>query len=240
MAEVGKVSDGSAIALPLDELGGRVGGREVNLAALSLSLLIHGSLIVTAAIAVSRPVEVPPLPSIAVEVITEAAFRALTRMPQVPAQVPANDEVLLPPPAVPEAASEPADAPIVATTLLTGDILADPANRALRNTLPTLAPIERIVQLCNIEAVEQVRLAAPETQPDSVSAASFAPPTLRDGVLVADGAAYRSDRQWYHLSFSCEPRADLLAVTAFSLELGDLIPETEWDSHNLIAEDVDD
>lgn len=227
-----------AITLPFEGLGGK-STREVNLAAVACSVLLHASLVVAAAIAVSQPEPARPVPSIAVDIISEAAFRALTRMPQVPARLSPSPEPE-PPAATPEVQPEPADAPIVASTLLTGDILADPANRVVRETLPKLAPLERIVQLCSIEAGEQVRLAKPGTEPDTVAAASFDQPSFKDGVLVAEGAAYRDDRQWYRLSFTCEPREDLLAVTAFSLTLGELIPEAEWDSHNLNAEDNGD
>lgn len=232
-----QISHEAAISLQLEELGGKSGVREVNLAGLAFSLLIHGLLVVTAAVAVRETVSPTPVPSIAVDIISEAAYRALIRLPPVVTRLPAT-ETEPPPVAMPD--TEPAEAPIVATTLMTEDILADPANHLVRETLPKLAPIERMIQLCNIEAIEQIRVAKPGSRPDSIAAASFVTPQLTDGVLAATGAAYRSDRQWYHLSFTCEPREDLLAVTAFSLQLGDLIPEPEWEEHDLIGADLVD
>lgn len=234
-----QITHETAISVPLAGLGG-TDRREVNLAGLALSLLIHGSLILAAAIAVRETVSPAPVPSIAVEIISEAAYRALIRLPPVPARVPAADTEPIPPAATPDVEPEPVDAPIVATTLMTEDILADPANRLVRDTLPKLASTERIIQLCAIEAIEQIRLAKPGSRPDSIAAASFAASEFRDGVLAATGAAYRSDRQWYHLSFRCAPRGDLLAVTSFSLQLGDLVPEAEWEAHDLNGEDLVD
>lgn len=213
---------------------------KVDAVSLTVSLLAHALLAAAAMLVVSRPIPAPPVRSIAVEILSAARFDLLTR--------PVPEAVPLPPPTAP--ATNPASpqateadgnaGEIVATRLEAGAILADPANRAVRDTLPKLDPFERMIQLCNVEAVEQIRLAVSGSHPDSVAAASFADAVLENGVLVATGGAYRNGGEWYRLSYHCAPAADLLSVTAFSLHPGDPIPKSEWEAHNLIAEDEDE
>ena len=105
----------------------------------------------------------------------------------------------------------------------------------MRETLPKLAPYERMTQLCNIEATEQIRHVLPKSNPETVAASAFAETTLQNGTLVAPGAAYRSNRKWYALRFECIVKPDLTGVADFRFATGALIPEKEWDSHNLLA-----
>ncbi len=89
-------------------------------------------------------------------------------------------------------------------------------------------------------AVEQIRRAEPDYEPDVVVPYAFAETSVRDGTIVAEGAAFRSRREWYGLSFSCTPSPDFSGVTAFEFKLGDFIPHEEWDAHYLTAEEVGD
>ncbi|MGD9737770.1 MAG: DUF930 domain-containing protein [Bauldia sp.] len=124
-----------------------------------------------------------------------------------------------------------------ATNLYAEAILADPANRRLRETMRTLEWSERIVQLCNIEGLEQIRLAEAGTMPDALISYAFAEPTLTGTTLEAEGGAFRSDRRWYAVRFSCTVSAELDRVTEFRFAVGDPIPEEEWATHDLIAVD---
>lgn len=209
----------------------------VNTVALALSLLAHAGLVLVAAVAITRTLPPSSIRSIEVEIVN-APITPPAAAAAPPPELATTGDAAAAAEAVPAAEAETGE--IHASRLLAESILATPQNRQVRNALPTLAPFERMVQLCDIEAVEQVRLANPAAHPDTVEAASFADAQIVDGVLVAAGAAYRSDRQWYHMTFRCTPRGDLLAVADFSLTLGEPIPEAEWDAHNLIAEDVED
>ncbi len=199
-------------------------------------------------LATVRNVDPPPTRSIDVQIFSEEQYRAETTAPirdqsvdrPAPATTPVkpNDESSYP-------RKEPAPSAktiktIKATRLFTGAILKDPANREVRETLPTLERTERLTQLCDIEALEQIRVANPATVPDSIEAAAFAETTVAGLTVIAPGAAYRSRRKWYQAKFSCSVAADYLRVTEFSFGVGDSIPENEWDSHNLIAEDEDE
>lgn len=141
-------------------------------------------------------------------------------------------------PPTPEIA--PADGMVEATQLLAGGMLRDPANRQVRETLPRLDLYERITQLCNIEALEQLRLAKPGSVPDALVPTAFEETSILDGVMKAPKGAYRSDRQWFEVSFECSVGTDLETVTAFRFKTGPAIPKEGWEEHNLIAEDFDD
>jgi len=195
-------------------------------------------------LATVRNVEPPPTRSIDVEIVSEEQYRAETIAPireqsldrpaAATVSIKPNDEPSLPKEEPPSART------IKATRLFTGAILKDPANREVRETLPTLERTERLTQLCDIEALEQIRVANPATVPDSIEAAAFAETRVTGLTVIAPGAAYRSRRKWYQAKFSCSVAADYLRVTEFSFSVGDSIPENEWDSHNLIAEDEDE
>ncbi len=124
--------------------------------------------------------------------------------------------------------------------LLAGNILRDPANRQVRQTLPRLDLYERTTQLCNIEALEQLRLAKPGSAPDALVPTAFEETSILNGVMKAPKGAYRLDRQWFEVSFECSVGTDLESVTAFRFKTGLAIPKEEWEEHNLIAEDFDD
>ena len=211
------------------------------------SVILHGLFIAAlGTLTLGRPLSTPSFQSIDVSILSEGQFRSLVTPP-----TPLSEVVVSPPSRTPgpTPATPPAPSPstfgtgedtIRATDLRAGELLKEPKSAEVRATLPTLAPYERVTQLCNIEAVEQLRMAVGSTSPDSVSASAFAETELNDGRLIASGAAYRSGRMWYGLRFVCTVRPDLEAVTAFELQMGDPIPEAEWDAHGLVAEDEDE
>jgi hypothetical protein len=217
--------------------------RRMTAAALPASALMHAALLFAVALlAISEPLTALPLASIAVDLISAQDFAALTqplatRPPaekRAPAPAGAPDpERLAPRPA----ATAPEGQAITATDLLAAGILTDPRNAGLRRALTTLDPTERATQLCNIEALEQIRLAGAGAVPDTVVASAFGDTDLMGTLLHAPGAAFRSDRQWYRVSFDCTVKADYSAVSTFSLTLGAQIPEEQWDEHFLIGED---
>jgi hypothetical protein len=127
-----------------------------------------------------------------------------------------------------------------ASKLYAGSILKEPSSREVRQTLPTLEPYERMTQLCNIEAVEQIARQNPKIHPDSVAATAFDESHLANGRLDALGAAFRADKKWYHLRFECRTDANFTTVTEFAFAIEGAIAEDQWDAHGLLAEDEDD
>lgn len=122
---------------------------------------------------------------------------------------------------------------ITATAMLSARTLANPLSRQAREALPTLAGAERMVQLCNIEAMEQVHAWRAEFQPDRVVAYAMEDLRASDTRLVANGAAIRIGSRWYNLIFRCELAPDQETVVAFEFQLGDSIPQTAWEDHAL-------
>lgn len=122
---------------------------------------------------------------------------------------------------------------IRARRTLSGKILAEPRSRQAREALTQLDASERIEQLCNLEAMSQIQAWKADFQPDRVVAYAMADTRLSAGMLQADGAAFRSKRQWYRLRFRCETTPDRSKVAGFEFLVGDAVPRSEWAAHNL-------
>lgn len=181
-------------------------------------------------LALSRPIPPPPpLRAVEVELISAGELE------------PAAAPVL----AAPEAEAEPAEpaatpdtGPIEATQFYASRILAEDSRIAA--ALPTLGNDERVVQLCSIEALEQIKAAKPEFVPDTLVAYAFGDMNVAAGVLTAPGAAFRSRRRWWSVSLRCAVAPDYSAVTAFEFTLGDEVPRENWEAHYLTAEEAEE
>ncbi|CAN7275411.1 DUF930 domain-containing protein [Devosia sp. LjRoot16] len=188
-----------------------------------------------------KPEPLPP-PAIAVELMTAAQFAALTAPPQTPpAAAPAAPTTASPgSSATTPAAKAAPGGTIRATEFFAGSLLAEPESAKLRAAMTTLDGSERLVQLCSIEAIEQIRRARPEFDPDTVVAYAMADMATRDGALIADGGAFRSRREWYEVKFSCVATADYSAVERFEFSVGGFIPHDKWEEHYLTAAESDE
>lgn len=194
--------------------------------------------------AVPRLLESPTVPSIAVDIVTEADYQQMTRplaslVAPVPQKLPQPAPEPLPPKPAPEPVPETDPDMVSATQLLANDILQDPKTRQVRDTLTLLEHSERITQLCNIEGLEQLRLLDPKQVPDSLDPTAMVPTTIQNLTLEAKGGAYRLNRKWYGIRLTCTVAPDYLSVIAFSFAPGEAIPKDQWESHNLIDEDVE-
>lgn len=223
---------------------------------LSISLLLHGViggvLLFSPAVRRLEPVVEP---SLSVEFVTAGkptlgvagAPRPLLVDPDgaaPPARPPtvASDrppKVVAPAPTPPNEAgsARPAGGMISATQLFSGKILASPQSRQARESLRHMAKDERIEQICNIEAQEQIRKSDPDFQPDIVIAYAMADTSATDRTLAADGGAFRSKKKWFAIRYTCEVTADLSGVASFAFRIGAAIPKRDWASHNLTIDD---
>lgn len=116
-------------------------------------------------------------------------------------------------------------------------ILGDPANRELQGNFSLLAGSEQLIQLCNIEALEQLRGEPGAAEPDALVGYAFDDMTVANGQLEAKGGAFRRGGQWYHVHYRCTVAADLRSVGAFEYEVGALVPQSEWEEHFLNGND---
>ena len=176
---------------------------------------------------------VPPLASLqekslTVDLLTPEQFAAIAHPPAepAPAAVPPAPE------AVPPAEPGPA-AMIHATQMLSAGALADPRSRQAREMLPQLAPDERMVQLCGLEAMEQVHQWRPDFQPDALVSYALSDPVIAADGIRADGAAFRSRGNWYGIRFDCGVSPDHRTVVRFEFRVGDPVPKDEWEARNL-------
>jgi hypothetical protein len=221
-----------------------------------ISLLCHALLIIAVvAFPKIEPANPPAEESLAVDIVTEEEFVKLTESSDkaqapkgaIPSPKERDDANAAPATTAPDAhdrapvAPAPAaPAPVEgdgrwrrASRILSQAALADPANRKMAETLPRLELFTRLEQLCDFEAVLQIRQSAAQFRPEFVVAYAMRKTRTVDGVLVADGAAFRSDRRWYNLAFRCRISPLRPRVEAFDFVIGATIPKRDWASHDL-------
>jgi len=126
---------------------------------------------------------------------------------------------------------------VEARQLFSDKVLADPRSRRAREALRGLAGSERKLQLCDLEAMEQVRRAQPAMAPDALAPYAMAAEKVSGNSVEVKGGAFRSKRKWYNIQFKCELDAGSGKIASFAFLVGDAIPQGEWQEHNLVAED---
>ncbi|MEY9559869.1 outer membrane biosynthesis protein TonB [Sinorhizobium fredii] len=125
-----------------------------------------------------------------------------------------------------EAASERQPSELVqAKRLYSKDALSDPR---VKQAIGRLPPKRRIVQLCTIEALEQVRRQRPDAFPDMLVPFGPVGGLVSASGLSASGGAYRSRGKWYGIDFKCEVNSETTSVASFSFAIGGAIPKSEW------------
>ena len=208
------------------------------------SLLAHGLLLSAVFwLSVPKPLPVPPSRAIMVELIPEAEIPSgpadqaeMVSASGVEREALAEPvEELAPPQPLP--VQQQADGMVAATDFYAASILDDPANSEVRENFPLLASQEQVIQICNIEALEQLREAKPDEAPDALVGYAFDSIDVTGLDLVADGGAFRSHGQWRHVRYRCAVAPDIRSVAAFEYALGELVPESEWEAHFLNATD---
>lgn len=193
--------------------------------------------------------------------VTLLAFEVARQSPAVPVEVAAVDVAILPAVPVADVATKPAPPPLLATpapataaapilppapqavpserravvasTYFAAETLALARNAETRTILATLADDERLIQLCNIEAMEQLNRWKPGFGADHVVAAAFSPPAVTSSELKAKGAAVHAGEAWRHLDYRCSADVAQSRVTGFAFTLGEDIPRASWEEHAL-------
>lgn len=222
------------------------------------SFALHAVMLALLLLLLPRPEPPAPLPDdgITVDIVPEAAKPSAIAQPvATPARIVTKPDVSAPareiaPPqekapvvvTSPEVASVPAvlpkpDAFVEAGQLFSETVLSDPRSRRAREALRGLAGGERNLQLCDLEALEQVRRARPAMAPDMVAPYAMAAEKVSGSSVEVKGGAFRSKRKWYNIQFKCRLDAGSGKVTSFAFVVGNAIPENEWQEHNLVADD---
>lgn len=204
------------------------------------SLLFHALLVVALLLSPAAPrLMQPPDASVAVDILTLRQFHAAVD----PKPEPAAPPVAGPAPSLPENAALPPAAPpiepkapsgmIAAKTMLSEKALADPRSGQARRELATFADSERVMQLCNLEAMNQVEAWRSDFQPDRLVAYARSEVKTNGETVIADGAAFRSRQNWYDMKFRCEVTPDHAKVVAFEFQVGNAVRREDWENLNL-------
>ncbi|WHO74854.1 DUF930 domain-containing protein [Rhizobium sp. BT03] len=220
------------------------------------SFALHAAAIL--ALLLLLPKAEPPLPlpddGLSVEIVPQPVGPPTMPEPvRTASPEPAKSEAAAPPaqrPVVnnPPAAAMPSVTPIappapkpaefvMASRLFSDKVLADPRSRRAREALRGLAGSERSLQLCDLEALEQVRRARPDMRPDLLAPYAMAPEKISGNSVEVRGGALRSNRAWYNIQFKCGLDAGSGKITSFAFLVGDAIPQAEWQAHDLVADD---
>ncbi|BAB47934.1 mlr0330 [Mesorhizobium japonicum MAFF 303099] len=174
---------------------------------------------------------------VSVDILTPQQFEASTR-PPAPAPLPAPEaqaSAPTPTPSAPRPTPPTAPTMIRPTEMLSAKTLADPRSRQARADLATFASDERMVQLCNLEAMDQIRRWRADFRPERVVPYATAEEKVRGTTIAADGAAFRSRKNWYSLKFKCRLARDGESVIGFEFLVGDPVARDKWDELGLPA-----
>nr|WP_321448317.1 DUF930 domain-containing protein [uncultured Cohaesibacter sp.] len=96
----------------------------------------------------------------------------------------------------------------------------------MRAWLKDMVPQERMLQVCNMEAMGKL-------DADRLVDYTFSSPQIGDQTVKAGGAAYRRNGHWYKVSYSCDTSKDQMQVLKLTYKKGDEIPKDKWTQFNL-------
>lgn len=191
------------------------------------SLLFHAVLLGAAVWWPRRPVAVPPdEPSVEVDFVTSDEYDAATTEQPLPSPPPAAPGAPAPPPATVPGMIRP-------TKMLSALALAEPGAAQAAKELAHFNGEERAVQLCNLEAIEQVHAWKATMRPERIIAYATADEVTAGDKIEAPGAAFLSGGAWYALDYECVLSPDHTVVEGFQFKVGDAIPRDEWDADHL-------
>jgi len=108
------------------------------------------------------------------------------------------------------------------------------SQRATADPLATIAMANvprdvRAARLCATELKEQLLHASPSRFPEIVPFER-----LKEGTVIEDiNSAFRSNFEWYKLSYRCELDAEVTKVVGFAFDIGKPLTAEEWKRRNL-------
>ncbi|WP_169453576.1 DUF930 domain-containing protein [Pleomorphomonas oryzae] len=208
--------------------------------ATALSVVGHAVFLAVLAIETPRHMAIAQPPA-AVEVVIVAPPKSPVVAPAAPSPIATPPpQAISPSPASPaqtvppaQTASPSSNTRVTATQYFASAVLDNPRNRETRQTIATLGSDERLIQLCSIEAMEQLKHWKAGFVPHNVVAYAMSDPSLTSKSIEAPGAAVYADGKWYRLSFRCTATDALDRVASFDFTLGRPIPHREWEQHSL-------
>lgn len=169
------------------------------------------------------------------ESVDGAENAEVPRSAPAPQQKPVRDEAKADDAQTPEEAGSQRLGPalVEAKEIYSKDALSDPR---VKQAIGRLPPKKRIVQLCSIEALEQVRRQRPNAFPDMLVPFGPSGGSISAAGMSASGGAFRSRAKWYAVDFRCEVDAESTSIVSFSYAIGKAIPKSEWAARQLPEE----
>lgn len=96
-----------------------------------------------------------------------------------------------------------------------------------------LDPTQRFQQICDVAAMRVIRRKEHGLRPDRAILDAMAAVDETGDRLSGKGGAIRVKGGWRQISFSCVAAPDRLSVLEFNYDLGDAIPEADWEKYSL-------
>lgn len=119
-----------------------------------------------------------------------------------------------------------------AKELYSAKSIADPR---VKQALINLPVKKRIRQICNIEALEQIRNQRPDTPPEGLFPFGPNGGFITKNRMDASGGAYPSKSNWYDVDFQCIVNDEATEVVSFSIAIGGQVPKAEWKTRRIPA-----
>lgn len=116
-----------------------------------------------------------------------------------------------------------------------GKPVAIPRPRVVPKDKTVLAGDRQREQLCHSAALIEIAKARPDLKPDLVISSAVDATLAADNVIVANGAAFRSEGRWFRFKFRCvaDPAED--RVMSFDYLIGGPFPEDEVEVRKVTA-----
>lgn len=108
-----------------------------------------------------------------------------------------------------------------------GRVVAIPRARVPPKEREALTGDKLREQLCHQEAIARITKTRNDLQPDLVVSSAIDEAVTADQIIVANGAAFRSNDRWYQLKFRCEANAEQKSIVAFEFLIGEAFPQEE-------------
>ena len=121
---------------------------------------------------------------------------------------------------------------LASTVLILCAVPAFANDARVERMLRQLDPDARFEQVCDLEAMK--RIGKDKTyRPERSMVSALSHPKVANSTMSGTGGAFKSKGQWYQFSFKCETTPDHMKVQAFSFQIGEPIPQEQWEANGL-------
>ena len=98
--------------------------------------------------------------------------------------------------------------------------------------LKQLDPDARFEQVCDLEATRRIGKDR-SYRPERAIVSALGEPQIANTTMSGTGGAFKSKGQWFQFSFKCETTPDHMQVQSFSYQIGEPIPQEQWEKSGL-------